>query len=172
MPEKKMKTIDPDLYVGLLRKALALPPQTEADNERLIRLLYALDEGEALTPEEQAFAELLGIVIEDFEDRHYSLPAVAPDDALRALMEDRGLQHKDLAAIVGNKGLTTEILVGRQKISRDVAKKTFRKPQGACRAVPVIFGLYTTQSISIRISAMNLQTIVVRAGFDSPKNSA
>jgi HTH-type transcriptional regulator/antitoxin HigA len=123
MSGKKRKTVDPDLYVGLLRKALPLPPQTEADNERLIGRLYALDESEALTPEEQAFAELLGIVIEDFEDRHYSLPAIAPNDALRALMEDRGLQHKDLAAIVGNKGLTTEILAGRRKISRDVARR-------------------------------------------------
>jgi HTH-type transcriptional regulator / antitoxin HigA len=123
MPGKKRKTVDPDLYVGLLRKALPLPPQTEADNDRLIGLLYALDEGETLTPEEQAFAELLGIVIEDFEDRHYGLPAVAPNDALRALMDDRGLQHKDVAAIVGNKGLTTEILAGRRKISKDVAKR-------------------------------------------------
>jgi HTH-type transcriptional regulator/antitoxin HigA len=89
-------------------------------------LLSALSEREELgdlNAEEQAFTELLAIVIEDFEDRHYSLPAVAPDEVLRALMEDRGLQHKDLAAIVGNKGLTTEILAGRRKISKDVAKR-------------------------------------------------
>jgi HTH-type transcriptional regulator/antitoxin HigA len=120
------KSLNTDLYIGLLRQALPLPPQTEADNERLIGLLSALSEREEqddLNAEEQAFAELLAIVIEDFEDRHYSLPAVAPDEVLRALMEDRGLQHKDLAAIVGNKGLTTEILAGRRKISKDVAKR-------------------------------------------------
>ena len=38
-------------------------------------------------------------------------------------MEDRGLKHKDIAAIVGNKGLTTEILAGRRKISKEVAKR-------------------------------------------------
>jgi len=125
-PARTGKSLNTDLYIGLLRQALPLPPQTEADNERLIGLLSALSEREELgdlNAEEQAFAELLAIVIEDFEDRHYSLPAVAPDEMLRALMEDRGLQHKDLAAIVGNKGLTTEILAGRRKISKDVAKR-------------------------------------------------
>ena len=114
-PARTGKSLNTDLYIGVLRQALPLPPQTEADNERLIGLLSALSEREELgdlNAEEQAFAELLAIVIEDFEDRHYSLPAVAPDEMLRALMEDRGLQHKDLAAIVGNKGLTTEILAG------------------------------------------------------------
>jgi len=38
-------------------------------------------------------------------------------------MEDRGLQHKDVAEIIGNKGLTTEILAYRRKIFKDVAKR-------------------------------------------------
>lgn len=117
------KPLNPELYAGLFRSALPLPPRSEAENHRLIGLLAALDEREDLTAEEEAFAELLAIVIEDFEDRHYSLPAVPPEEALRALMEDRGLKHKDIAAIVGNKGLTTEILAGRRKISKDVAKR-------------------------------------------------
>lgn len=130
MPVKTMnrtanarKPLNSELYAGLFRNALPLPPRSEADNRRLIGLLAALDEREDLTAEEEAFAELLSIVIEDFENRHYSLPAVSPEEALRALMEDRGLKHKDIAAIVGNKGLTTEILAGRRKISKDVAKR-------------------------------------------------
>lgn len=38
-------------------------------------------------------------------------------------MEDRGLRHKDIAPLVGNKGLTTEIIAGRRKISKTVAKR-------------------------------------------------
>jgi len=82
-PARTGKSLNTDLYIGLLRQALPLPPQTEADNERLIGLLSALSEREELgdlNAEEQAFTELLAIVIEDFEDRHYSLPAVAPDE--------------------------------------------------------------------------------------------
>jgi len=120
---RRAGSLNPDLYIELLRAALPLPPRTEADNERLIGILSELDEGTDPTSEQQAFAELLAIVIEDFEDRHYSLPPISPDEALRAVMEDRGLQHKDIAAIIGNKGLTTEILAGRRKISKEVAKR-------------------------------------------------
>ena len=115
--------LNSEFYTDLFRNALPIPPLSESDNQRLIGLLAALDEREAPTAEEEAFAELLAIVIEDFADRHYSLPAVPPEEALRALMEDRGLKQKDIAAIVGNKGLTTEILAGRRKISKDVARR-------------------------------------------------
>jgi HTH-type transcriptional regulator/antitoxin HigA len=59
------------------------------------------------------------------------LPAVPPYEALKALMEDRGLRHKDVWPVVGNKGLTTEILNGRRKISSALAKRLaghFRVP--------------------------------------------
>ena len=128
------KRINPEKYVQLIAAALPIPPRTEADNKRLTKMLLALDEREeqvGLTPEESAFAELLGIVISDFEERHYQFPAVAPHEALKALMEDRGLRHKDVWPVVGNKGLTTEILNGRRKISWDLAQRLaghFRVP--------------------------------------------
>jgi len=122
MPSRtRRKAIDSEIYTQLFRDALPMPPVTEADNERLIKVMASIDEREDATPEEVAFAELLAILVEDFENRHYSLPAVPPHEALQALMEDRSLQHKDIAQIVGNKGLTTEIIAGRRKMSKAVA---------------------------------------------------
>jgi HTH-type transcriptional regulator/antitoxin HigA len=118
------RTINRQKYAQLVAESLPVPPRTEAENGRIIKLLSALTEREEdLRPEEAAFAELLAIIVEDFEDKHYALPAVEPRAALKALMQDRGLLHKDIAAIVGNKGLTTEILAGRRKISPTVAKR-------------------------------------------------
>jgi len=119
----RRRPIDPEKYVRLIAASLPIPPRSEAQNDRLIELLSGMDEREDLTPEEEAFAELLAIVIEDFEDKHYALPAVPPHEALKALMEDRGLRHKDVWPVVGNKGLTTEILQGRRKISSALAKR-------------------------------------------------
>jgi len=124
MPQRaRRNTINAEEYARLIAAALPIPPKTEAENERLIAALTALDEREDLTPAEQAFAELLAIVIEDFEEKHYALSKVTPQQALKALMEDRGLRHKDIAPIVGNKGLTTEILKGRRNISAALAKR-------------------------------------------------
>jgi len=119
----RRKPIDPEKYARLIAASLPIPPRSEAGNDRLIELLSGMDEREDLTPEEEVFAELLAIVIEDFEDKHYALPAVPPHEALKALMEDRGLRHKDVWPVVGNKGLTTEILNGRRKISSALAKR-------------------------------------------------
>jgi len=119
----RRKPVDPEIYARLIAASLPIPPRSESDNDRLIELLSSLDEREDLTPEEGVFAELLAIVIEDFEDRHYALPAVPPHEALKALMEDRGLRHKDVWPVVGNKGLTTEILNGRRKIGSALAKR-------------------------------------------------
>jgi len=124
MPQRaRRKTINAEEYGRLIAAALPIPPKTEADNESLIAALTVLDEREDLTPAEEAFSELLAIVIEDFEARHYVLPRVTPQEALKALMVDRGLRHKDIAPIVGNKGLTTEILKGRRNISAVLAKR-------------------------------------------------
>ena|SRR5579862_7956347 len=113
-------------YIKLIENALPIPPVTEADNERLIATMMEIDdrgENGEISAEEKAFSELLTIVIQDFEDRHYQLPKVPPHEMLQYLAEERGLKHKDLAAIIGNKGSTTEILAGRRKIPAATAKR-------------------------------------------------
>ena len=75
------------------------------------------------TPEENALSEVLTLLIEDYEEKRYPLPTVAPHDSLRALMEERGLKHKDIWPILGNKGAATEILSGRRAISKAQAKR-------------------------------------------------
>ena len=66
-PGTRRKTIDRQKYAQLIAASLPIPPITEADNERLIEILTALDEREDLAPEEAAFTDLLAILIEDFE---------------------------------------------------------------------------------------------------------
>jgi HTH-type transcriptional regulator/antitoxin HigA len=51
------------------------------------------------------------------------MPEAPAADSLRALMEERGLRHKDIWPILGNKGAATEILNGRRSISKAQAKR-------------------------------------------------
>jgi HTH-type transcriptional regulator / antitoxin HigA len=91
--------------------------------ESATALLLKLDERQDLSPEEEAVAEILTVLIEDYENKHYPLPSVSPDESLQALMDDRGLKHKDIWPILGNKGAATEILSGRRSISKAQAKR-------------------------------------------------
>src|SRR5713226_4719112 len=110
-------------YARLLAKSLPRPIHTEADHARLTGMLLRLDEREDLSPEEEALAEVLTLLIEDFEEKYHPLPRVSPNESLAALMEERGLKHKDVWPVLGNKGATTEVLSGRRSISKAQAKR-------------------------------------------------
>src|SRR5882724_3085603 len=115
--------INDAVYAKLLAKSVPKPIRTGHDHKRLTAMLLKLDERDDRTPEEDALAEVLTLLIEDYEDRRYPMPHVSPHESLRALMEDRGLKHKDIWPVLGNKGATTEILSGHRSISKAQAKR-------------------------------------------------
>ncbi len=97
-----------------------------------------MDEREDLSPEEEAVAEVLTLLIEDYEEKYHPLPHVSPILSLPALMEERGLKHKDIWPVLGNKGAATEILNGRRSISKAQAKRMaefFRVPIELFRSI-------------------------------------
>jgi len=66
------------VYAKLLAKSLPRPIRTEAEHERATAMLLALDERADLSPEEEALAEVLTLLIEDYEEKYYPLPRVSP----------------------------------------------------------------------------------------------
>jgi len=110
-------------YAKLLTKSLPRPIHSESEHARLTALLLELDERDDLSPEEDALAEILTLLIEDYEEKRFPLPRVSPAASLRALMDDRGLKHKDIWPVIGNKGAATEVLAGRRAISKAQAKR-------------------------------------------------
>lgn len=60
--------------------------------------------------------ELLGVLLADYEQRHYPLAPADPIDALEAIMEMRGLVRADLARVIGQ-SRATEILRRRRGLS-------------------------------------------------------
>lgn len=114
--------IDESRYGRLLARVRPRPIHSEADNRRMTELLLKLDERENLTPEEEHLAEMLTVLIEDFEARRYPLVPVPPYEALKALMEDRGLRHRDIWPVLGNKGVASEI-PQRQTVHQQSAGK-------------------------------------------------
>jgi hypothetical protein len=81
--------IKDSVYAKLLAKSLPRPIHTAAENARLTNMLLEWDEREDLSPEEEALAEVLTLLIEDYEQKYYPLPRVSPNDSLKALMAER-----------------------------------------------------------------------------------
>jgi hypothetical protein len=74
------------VYAELLAKSLPRSIRIETERLRITEKLLALDSRDDLSPEEEALAEVLSLLIEDYEKKNYALPQVSPNDSLNALM--------------------------------------------------------------------------------------
>jgi len=102
---------------------IQFPPRiirTEAQNESYLKALYELEERhETWTPEEAELADLLTLLIEDYEGKHYQLPKSSPLSMLRFLMEEHGLKQKDLVDLFGTPSIVSEVLNGKRELSKE-----------------------------------------------------
>jgi antitoxin component HigA of HigAB toxin-antitoxin module len=75
-------------YARLLSKTLPAVIHTERENKHYLAILQELDDrADRLSRDEQRLAELLTLLIEDFEERRYALPAAKPVEVLSELMQ-------------------------------------------------------------------------------------
>jgi HTH-type transcriptional regulator/antitoxin HigA len=87
--------------------------------------------GRPLTPEEESLAELMTLLVREFEESKYPLGHAEPLEALRILMEDRGNRQRDLIPVFGSSSVVSDVLNGKRSISKAHARKLaefFRVP--------------------------------------------
>lgn len=110
-------------YTRLLAK---IPPKvirSEAENEHYINALYALEQKRSLTREEQELADLLTLLIEDFEEKRYRLPHATPRQALSFFMEQHSLKQKDLLDIFGSRSIVSEVISGKRELTKEQIRR-------------------------------------------------
>src|SRR5437667_5691478 len=115
--------LDEKTYGQLLGRTLPHVIHTDEESERLTNELLRLDERENPSPEEKELAELLTMLIDEYEERRYPIRKASPQRTLQHLMEARSLTQKDLWKIFGSKGITSEVFHGKRSISKTQAKK-------------------------------------------------
>lgn len=111
-------------YAALLKRFPPKVIRTEAENENYAEVLYDLDRlSRTLTRAEKELADLLTLLVEDFEEKCYALPRTGPLEALRFLMDQHGLKQKDLADVFGTPSIVSEVLSGRRELNKDHIKR-------------------------------------------------
>ncbi len=111
-------------YQRLLGRTLPKVIRTEAENEHYLDLLAQLDtRGEDLTPAEQELADLLTLLVEDFEEECYAVKPASPRDVLHELMQANGLKQKDLVDVFGTPSIVSEVLKGKRGFTTDHIRK-------------------------------------------------
>ena len=119
-----LATIDEAAYGKLLARALPRVIKTEQENERIVAQLETLDtRGRPLTPEEEYLAELMTLLVRQFEESKYPLGHAEPIEALRVLMENHGIRQRDLISVFGSSSVVSDVLNGKRSISKAHARK-------------------------------------------------
>jgi HTH-type transcriptional regulator/antitoxin HigA len=117
-------------YAALLSSTLPAVIRSEAENERYIALLEELDgKGNRATAAERRMAELLTLLIEDFEEKHYTLKAASPVGVLNELMLANNLKQKDLLDVFGTPSIISEVLHGKRQLTTEHIRRLSRRFQ-------------------------------------------
>ncbi len=62
-------------------------------------------------------AQVLMLLIEDYEQKHYPIDAPDPIEAIKYIMEERQLENKDVVKYFGSKSLVSQVLNRRRHLS-------------------------------------------------------
>ncbi|WP_304064338.1 helix-turn-helix domain-containing protein [Pedobacter glucosidilyticus] len=94
--------------------------KTESDYNKALERLDIIFDAEPSSPD-FAEAELLGLLISNYEDKHYPIASPNPIEAIKLKMEELGLKNKDLQPYIGSKSYVSSILSGKREITLRIA---------------------------------------------------
>src|ERR1700752_2041856 len=99
--------------------------RTEKESQAYVEVLYELDQrGKRLSAAEKELADLLTLLIEDFEEKDYQLPRSKPVEVLRFLMKQRELLQKDLVDIFATPSVVSAVMSGKRGLNKGTQQET------------------------------------------------
>jgi HTH-type transcriptional regulator/antitoxin HigA len=117
--------------------------KTEQDYQKALAALENIFDAKLGTPEGDA-AELLIILIQDYERNHFPIEAPTPVEAIKFRMEQMNLRQADLAKYLGGESRVSEILNGKRSLTINMVSALNRELN-----IP-LESLVTTKSRTIR----------------------
>lgn len=98
------------------------PIKTEKDYKQALKRLETIFDAKAGSTEGDEL-EVLGILIDQYENDHFRIGLPDPIEAIKFRMEQMGYNQNDLANIVGLKSRASEILNKKRKLSLEMIRQ-------------------------------------------------
>ena len=96
--------------------------KTDTDYQEALKRLEIIFDTVIGTPESDE-ADVLGLMIDDYEKKHYPIEAPDPIEAIKIRMEELQLKQIDLINEIGGKSRVSEILNRKRKLTVDMIRK-------------------------------------------------
>jgi HTH-type transcriptional regulator/antitoxin HigA len=98
------------------------PLKTTEDYQAALKRLDILFDAPAGYPESDE-ADILAVLVEDYERAHYPIDAPDPVEAIKIRMEQLNLKQNDLVEAFGSKSRVSEVLNRKRKLTIDMIRK-------------------------------------------------
>lgn len=102
------------------------PIHTEDDHQKALDRIEEIFDAKPGS-EEGDELEILGILVDEYEKKHFPIEAPKPVEAIKFRMDQLGMEQKDLAKILSSKSRASEILSGKRSLSLRQIKILYRK---------------------------------------------
>lgn len=102
------------------------PIKTEQDYVQALERLEVIFDATQETKEGDEL-EILGILIEKYENEHFPIELPDPIEAIKFRMEQLNYSQNDLAEVIGLKSRASEILNKKRKLSLEMIRKLTEK---------------------------------------------
>jgi len=96
--------------------------KTESDYQQALKRLEVIFDAAIGSPESDE-ADVLALMIDGYEKKHYPIEAPDPIEAIKIRMEEMQLKQIDLIDEMGGKSRVSEILNRKRKLTVDMIRK-------------------------------------------------
>lgn len=96
--------------------------KNNADYEKALKRLEILFDAPVGTPESDE-ADVLALLIDEYEKKHFPIEAPDPIAAIKIRMEELNLKQSDLINEIGGKSRVSEILNRKRKLTVEMIRK-------------------------------------------------
>jgi HTH-type transcriptional regulator/antitoxin HigA len=102
------------------------PIKTNSDYQNALKRLEVIFDAVIGTHESDE-ADILGLMIDDYEKKHYPIEAPAPIEAIKIRMEEMKLKQVDLVNEIGGKSRVSEILNRKRKLTVEMIRNLTKR---------------------------------------------
>ena len=102
------------------------PIKTELEYQHALERLEVIFDAKIGTPESDE-ADILGLLIDEFETKHYPIEAPDPIEAIKIRMAEMHLRQVDLINEIGGKSRVSEILNRKRKLTLEMIRNLAAK---------------------------------------------
>jgi len=95
--------------------------KTDDEYQEALNRLEEIFDAKIGTPESDE-ADILGLLIDEYEKKYYPVDAPDPIEAIKIRMEEMDLKQKDLVGVIGGKSRVSEILNRKKKLTVEMVR--------------------------------------------------